>query len=370
MGYWTGDDLPFYHSMARRFPIGDRYFCSVMAQTYPNRRFLIAGTALGDISTDASGISKVDAPNGTIFDRLNHYGISWKDYYAELPTCALFEPVLRGQPRQGGPPSRSSSPTPHRATFPPSASSTPTSTTPRRTGTSRWARPIAALVVDAVMQGPAWDRTALIWVYDEHGGWYDHVPPKRAVKPDNVPPELLAGDLPGAYNYTGFRVPCCVVSAWSKKDYVSHQTFDHTSILKLVETKWNLPALTYRDANARNMLDFFDFTAKRPPFADPPALHAPKNPFSSPAALPPARSRPRTWRCSTPSAPTCRPGRSAPLTPPSRHHRPMPTPCWPPSSGGSDARSGPRTPRSAASAPVSSPPVPGRRTRRNRRVRP
>ena len=48
MGYWNADDLPYYHSMARKFPIGDRYFCSVMAQTYPNRRFLIAGTALGE----------------------------------------------------------------------------------------------------------------------------------------------------------------------------------------------------------------------------------------------------------------------------------------------------------------------------------
>ena len=147
----------------------------------------------------------------------------------------------------------------------------------------------AALFVDAVMRGPAWDKTALIWVYDEHGGWYDHVPPQPAVKPDNVPPALEAGDLPGAYDYTGFRVPCCVVSAWSKKDYVSHQTFDHTSILKLVETKWNLPALTYRDANANDMLDFFDLTAKKPPFAEPPVLKAPKNPFPSAAALP-ARS--------------------------------------------------------------------------------
>jgi phospholipase C len=77
-----------------------------------------------------------------------------------------------------------------------------------------------------------------------------------------------------------------VVSAWSKKNYVSHQTFDHTSILKLVETKWNLPALTFRDANAHNMVDFFDFKAARPPFAEAPALTAPKNPFSSPAALP------------------------------------------------------------------------------------
>jgi phospholipase C len=286
MGYWEADDLPFYHSMAGLFPIGDRYFCSVMAQTYPNRRFLIAGTALGNISTNVTGISKVDAPNGTIFDRLNEYGISWKDYYTDLPTCALFEPVFFNNPTKAV----------HVSEFFTDAASgnlpafslvDPYSNFSEEDGDISVGEGYAALVINAVLQGPAWDKTALIWVYDEHGGWYDHVPPQPAVKPDNVEPMLLPGDLPGSYDYTGFRVPCCVVSAWSKKDYVSHQTFDHTSILKLVETKWNLPALTYRDANAHNMLDFFDFKAARPPFAEAPVLSAPKNPFSSPAALPP-----------------------------------------------------------------------------------
>jgi phospholipase C len=285
MGYWEADDLPFYHSMARQFPIGDRYFSSVMAQTYPNRRFLIAGTALGNISTDATGISKVDAPNGTIFDRLNEHGISWKDYYTDLPTCALFEPVFLNNPTKAV----------HVSQFFTDAASgnlpafslvDPYANFSEEDGDITVGEGYAALVISAVMQGPAWDKTALIWVYDEHGGWYDHVPPQPAVKPDNVEPMLKPGDVPGSYDYTGFRVPCCVVSAWSKKNYVSHQTFDHTSILKLVETKWNLPALTFRDANAHNMVDFFDFKAARPPFAEAPALTAPKNPFSSPAALP------------------------------------------------------------------------------------
>jgi phospholipase C len=285
MGYWEGDDLPFYHSMAQQFPIGDRYFCSVMAQTYPNRRFLIAGTALGNISTNATGISSTDAPNGTIFDRLNEHGITWKDYYPDVPTCALFLPVFEKNLTKAV----------HVSQFFTDAASgnlpsfslvDPYTNFSEEDGDISVGEGYAALVIDAVMKGPAWEKTALIWVYDEHGGWYDHVPPQPAVKPDNVPPELLAGDVPGAYDYTGFRVPCAVVSAWSKKDYVSHQVFDHTSVLKLVETKWNLPAMTYRDANARNMLDFFDLKAKRPPFAEPPVLKAPANPFSSPAALP------------------------------------------------------------------------------------
>ncbi len=285
IGYWTGADLPFYYDMARRFPIGDRYFCSVMAQTYPNRRFLIAGTALGDISTDGSGISKMDAPNGTIFDRLNHHGISWKNYYPDLPTSLMFEPVFFDNRERCVPVSQffvdAAS-----GNLPAFSLVDPYTNFSEEDGDISVGEAYAGLVIDAVMQGPAWEKTALIWVYDEHGGWYDHVPPQKAVKPDDVPPKLAAGDYPGAYDYTGFRVPCCVVSAWSKNDYVSHQVFDHTSILKFVETKWNLPALTYRDANARNMLDFFDFTAARPPFAEPPRLAAPKNPFSSPSALP------------------------------------------------------------------------------------
>jgi phospholipase C len=285
MGYWEAGDLPFYHSMARLFPIGDRYFSSVMAQTYPNRRFLIAGTALGNIRTDTSGISKIDAPNGTIFDRLNDYNISWKDYYPDLPTCALFEPVFLDNPTKAVHVSQffvDAAP----GDLPAVSVVDPYTNFSEEDGDITVGEGYAALVIDAVLKSPTWDKTALIWIYDEHGGWYDHVPPQPAIKPDNVPPALEAGDLPGAYDYTGFRVPCCVVSAWSKKDYVSHQTFDHTSVLKLIETKWNLPALTYRDANARNMLDFFDLKAKHAPFAEPPALKAPANPFPSASALP------------------------------------------------------------------------------------
>ena len=286
MGYWERSDLPFYHAMASRFPIGDRYFSSVMAQTYPNRRFLIAGTALGNISTDASGISSVDAPNGTIFDRLNQYGITWKDYYPDIPTCALFEPVLINNPGKAVPIHQFFTDA-AAGTLPGFSIIDPYTNFSEEDGDITIGEAYAAQFINAVMSGPAWEKTALLWVYDEHGGWYDHVPPQPAVRPDNVRPELKPGDIKGAYDYTGFRVPCCVVSAWSKKDYVSHQVFDHTSILKLVETKWNLPALTFRDANANNMLDFFDLGATSPPFAEPPHLLAPKNPFAGPSALPP-----------------------------------------------------------------------------------
>jgi len=141
----------------------------------------------------------------------------------------------------------------------------------------------AARIIGAVLDSPNWSTTAMFLVYDEHGGWYDHVPPRPAVRPDDVPPEItVPPDQPGAYDMTGFRVPCVVISPYAKEDYVSHVVYDHTSILKFLETKWNLPAMTYRDANAQDMLDFLDVHRKRPPFADPPKLRAPLNPFIGP----------------------------------------------------------------------------------------
>ena len=80
--------------------------------------------------------------------------------------------------------------------------------------------------------------------------------------------------MPGGYDRYGFRVPAAIVSPYAKRDYVSHVVHDHTSVLKLIETVWNLPALTYRDANADNLLDSLDLHG-RPPFREPPPLAEP-----------------------------------------------------------------------------------------------
>ena len=280
MGYWGRDQLPFYYDMASRFPVGDRYFASVLAQTYPNRRFLIAGTALGDVATNSSGVSATLPPNGTIFQQLDLAGISWKNYYPVVPTVALFYPLFTandGTDRLAS-----------MARFLADAASgqlpafslvDPWPDDSEEHGDISIGEAYTAAVVNALMAGPKWSSTALIWIYDEHGGYYDHVPPPAAVAPDDVPPEItVPPDQPGGYDRYGFRVPCCVVSAWSRADYVSHQVYDHTSVLKLVETKWNLPALTYRDANAGNMLDFFDFSSSTPPSSSPPPWPPPSTP--------------------------------------------------------------------------------------------
>ena len=96
MLYWDQPDIPFYYSLcASTFTLANRWFCSAPCQTYPNRRFLIAGTSSGVIATTTSTITTYPA-NGTIFDRLHAYGISWKDYFTDLPQAAIiFDTVLK-----------------------------------------------------------------------------------------------------------------------------------------------------------------------------------------------------------------------------------------------------------------------------------
>ena len=106
------------------------------------------------------------------------------------------------------------------------------------------------------------------------------MPPPAAIAPDNIAPITIPASLtdptepllPGGFNRYGFRVPLLVISPWARADYVSRVVQDHTSILAFIERKWNLPALSFRDANAHPLTDYFDF--RRPAFAKPPKLAA------------------------------------------------------------------------------------------------
>ena len=125
-------------------------------------------------------------------------------------------------------------------------------------------------VINGLMASPEWPTSALFFAYDEHGGYYDHVPPPAAVPPDNIAPLLQPGDVNAAFDRYGIRVPVAVVSPYAKSHFVSHVVHDHTSILAFIEYRFGLPALTARDAAADPMLEFFDFD--NPPFMTPPTL--------------------------------------------------------------------------------------------------
>ncbi len=273
MGYWTADDLPFYYGLASTFPLADRYFSSVLAQTYPNRRFLMAGTAFGEVGDPTPSFSDPPPPNGTIFDRLNQHQIPWKNYVAQV-SSTLIIPSIYQQNRSKIVPVGNFYTDAAAGRLPGFSLVDPNYTTSSEEDPQNIAvgENFAAGIINAVLHGPAWSKTLLVWCYDEGGGYYDHVPPPRAIAPDSIGPDIQTPpDQPGRYDRYGFRVPCVIVSPYARRNYVSHVVHDHTSILKLVETKWNLPALTFRDANASNLLDSLDLTSA-PGFAEPPRL--------------------------------------------------------------------------------------------------
>jgi phospholipase C len=280
MGYWDGADQPFYYSMARVFPIADRYFCSVLGQTYPNRRYLISATSLGMIDDTEPALTDYP-PNGTIFDKLDAGKVTWKDYYSPTadspyPTIALYPKLYLDNAGTRAVPIADFFTDAAAGTLPQFSLVEPNYDKQSEEDPQNIAvgEQFAASVINAVMSGPGWPNTMLIWTYDEHGGYFDHVPPPAALAPDDIAPLVTNGA--SAYNgfaQYGFRVPCAVVSPWARPRYVSHRTMDHTSICALAEAKWNLPAMTYRDANARNMLDMLDL--RRPHFLSPPKLAQP-----------------------------------------------------------------------------------------------
>jgi phospholipase C len=300
MGYWTAEQLPFAYSLARSFALANRWFCSAPCQTIPNRRFLMAGTASGLIASEPTKIpTDPQPPNGTIFDRLDADGISWRNYFTDIPYTAILPSVVEKHWKHL-----------HRidrflddcasGSLPAVSFVDPEIGVISGLGLALSALPFAKSLgerlsthggseedpqdmaygerwayekVTALLRSPAWPRTLLIYTYDEHGGYYDHVPPAPALPPDDTPPKLSAGDAPGGYDMYGVRVPAVIASPYAKPSSVSDVIHDHTSVLATIEQKWNLPALTYRDANANTVLDLID--PRSPALIEPPTLEHP-----------------------------------------------------------------------------------------------
>jgi phospholipase C len=121
-------------------------------------------------------------------------------------------------------------------------------------------------IINALLTSAAWPDSAFIFTYDEGGGLFDHVGPILVTPPDDLTPQDLGpNDTKGLFNVSGFRVPVVVISPWSRPQTVIHLKTDYTSMLKLIEERFNVPALTQRDATIPDMADpvngFFDFSA-------------------------------------------------------------------------------------------------------------
>ena len=303
IGYYDGDDLNYYYFMASNFATSDRWFNPVMSRTALNRMYLIGGTSGGHAyPLNTSGSPQLDVL--TIFEALQDAGISWKIYVHADPTGCVdaktclypqsyIQNFIYGNVILQNPDllanvestdqfltDAANGTLPQVAMIEPASevsldehpSDNDVASPPRIQAGAAY----AASLINGLMAGPNWKDSALIFAFDEFGGFYDHVAPQPAVSPDGImPSDLLPGDIctqstgPTCdFTYTGYRVPLIVVSPFAKKNYVSHTVADYTAILKFIETRFGLASLTKRDAAQIDMTEFFDFS--NPPWLTPP----------------------------------------------------------------------------------------------------
>jgi len=261
--------IPNYWQYARHFTLADHYFTSVHGPSLPNHLFTLAaqsGGVIDNVSSNGGGVACDGTPTGTVpvidangnrtaqspcfdfttlADLLGDAGLSWR-YYADGGggTFSVIRHIRNGpmwvnaqnssaqflEDAQSG-------------RLPAMAWLLPPSTASEHPPNSICAGDNqTAQFVNAIMQGPAWNSTVVFVTYDDFGGFYDHVPP----------PQLDQDGL-------GPRVPLLIISPFAKPGYISHTLYEHSSLLKFVETQYHLRSLTARDAAASTMLDSFDF---------------------------------------------------------------------------------------------------------------
>jgi phospholipase C len=254
MGYFTRADIPFHWALAEAFTLCDNYHCSVLGPTDPNRLHMWTGMvdpqgrAGGPVTGDAPTFSGQTLSWTTYPERLERAGVSWQVYQEadnyDNNALAWFTQYLRAPP---------SSPLYQRGILARPAGTFEDDARADRLPRVSWLiAPTAqsehpryfpaagaeyiAQKLDAIASNrDVWAKTAFILCYDENDGIFDHVPPPTP--PPGTPDEFIGGEPIGL----GFRVPVTVVSPWTAGGYVSSDLFDHTSLLRLLETRFGVP---------------------------------------------------------------------------------------------------------------------------------
>jgi phospholipase C len=270
MGYFTREDLAFYYALADAFTICDRYHCSVLGPTDPNRVMSIsatidpAGVAGGPVLETYTGDRQTHYGTFTwtsMPERLSEAGISWKVYndptaLLELSPFPYFktfaQPSTSAQEAMAAQALTPTYPTSFQAdvaagTLPAvSWIMPPLAECEHPAAPPEYGEYLSQEILQTLVSNPdVWSRTVLFIMYDENGGFFDHVPPPTP--PSGTAGEFLTVDpLPSEASGIagpvglGFRVPCLVVSPFSRGGYFCSDTFDHTSLLRFLETRFGV----------------------------------------------------------------------------------------------------------------------------------
>jgi phospholipase C len=278
MGYYDWTDLPYYYELAFQFATSDRMFSPIPSRTMPNRYAEFSGSSYGNIDSGSIPASAL-----TIFDLLDRANVSWK-YYLQTPGVMDLHAFSISQ-------KDANKIRPIDEYFTDLAQDTLPAVAfiDRKAGmdehpTNNIQHGAATVqgLIDPFLRSKAYANSVFFLSFDEGGGLYDHVPLLAVPAPDNIPPKLSAGDKPGDFTLSGFRVPFIAISPWVRAHYVSHVPRDLTAILKFIEVRYSLPNLTRRDAWVDDMTEMFDFSGPQLATA-PPLPSQPQNGKCSPA---------------------------------------------------------------------------------------
>src|SRR3954466_10601508 len=281
ISYYREGDLGFIQDAAKTFTTFDRFHCSLMGSTLPNREYMHAATSYG--MRDNSFPAPPGFPDTTTFAALSAKGVSNRYFFSDVPVSALW-----GAPGLGrsGPVSeyyeRCASGTLPAVSFVDpnfggSAGEGPgISGDEHPHGDVRTGQAFMSDVVHAFMSSPQFKTGALFIVYDEWGGFFDHVRPPR------VPDERNAKDINEDYGLMGFRIPAIAVSPYVQRGNVEHTIYGFESILKMISYRFALEPLNIPAAHAHNIARSFDWESK--PRLDLPKLPTPPTVVSQPCA--------------------------------------------------------------------------------------
>ncbi len=263
MGYFERADLPVFYTLADHYALCDQWFASVMGPTWPNRFYSLCGTSNGMTNNDRS---RVPFPAPSIIGQLKAAGVSWRVYSSDISFCLLLKDSA-GHFDDG-----------HFAfiedfyadcandTLPEVAIVEPSYLTndDHPPHDPRLGQLFVGTIYQALAASPAWARSLLVVDYDEHGGFFDHVPPPTT--DDDHPRD--------GFDQLGFRIPALVVGPYVKAGVV-HTQYDHTSVLRQIQRRYGLPTLTRRNEAANDLSDCLDWDALASGAARAPAELAP-----------------------------------------------------------------------------------------------
>jgi phospholipase C len=232
LSYFEENDLPFYNLLARRFTVCDQWHASILGPTYPNREYLLSGQS-GGYKTNYLPIAEGGFQWETIMDRLAAANVPIAEYYSDLPPFLLFgsrmAPYLRAYSRFAEDAAAGTLPT---VSFVSPSFGGGNRTDDHPHGDPRAAQMFVRDTFAALARGPQWEHSLFVLVYDEWGGFFDHVAPP--LLPDLRP----STDDQENFAQAGFRIPAVLASPYALPGFVDHMLYDHTSILRFLEWRF------------------------------------------------------------------------------------------------------------------------------------